>query len=1227
MENQQPEEFTEPEEQIPELSPEEIPPEIPEPEEVPPEILESPEIGEIQPESPETDNLELEQEEEEQTEIEMDQPILEDGLTDGAVLEENGKEPEFNEDRLFTLADLSDMEGVGYHVQMEGSQIPVENFELQCTDIKAGEVPCEDLRFLEKVKTLEGGKIKDHAPQYAVNGQDKIHSYVRAHVGNVNVYYMGILHVEDGETSQEYIYYTTDTQITNKTVYAVLKENEKIVLTYSHKADFMVQYHMSEKGSDEENGPDGWGYNEVFGGNRANSVKKGQDLGVAVRIPRGYKATLTITGQNDGVHYEESFGEMLAYKQEGNNIVRKPESPPSMKYETTANVKNILSNIVVSLEYEKVENITFNAYMWTQTAYAKGRIEIHGGAKPSPQNSVQTTDGHSFVWEWDGITSGPGPGGSGNGTPQSHTWELDQLEINEEALIVPMVSLNDAGKEITEKTTLSTGTEVSLTVTSKGGTNAYDGRRHYKLEISNCYEDVTVTGGNMVAHRHQEYAIRELFGVKDAGFYACDETDAQKRDTWHSMYQDTLIGKIVDGKHDNEWTDPLRFKRQVGFYKPDISFTTKEGTLLQKNTTMGLDEDKDGVPYIEYLVRTDKNTDDKFAIGDYEVVSFSDWKESSDGYYYFRGTKEVEEFVGTRYNQDPNWDVSNAYKGVILINIKAHPIRIGLDYLDGSDPKGDAAPKPEDIGNLPETQYGGKNGYNLVDNQKLPISNIQPVDKSNQFVFDHWEMLKTDRQITDELMWGYLTDEVKKDAEGQPYTARSGEEYFIDTKMLEELDHCFYMREDPGTDQTNGNPFNDTPHKGAQTHAILTLRAVWRKYENKPTIPYTVKYITAEVKDGVIDKDSEKIIEERAHTVNKGAALVTDLYQDGSKEPSDSIMAVLQGANKEKTDYTEGGDVRWVIYEDYTTKKIESVDETNNIATIYLLKGNTKINVEKVWADDHFKEGIATVQLQRKKQAENAAWENVPGGKVVLNEKNSWKHCFDEDAYYELSKDIKAWKYQVVELDGEGNPVQDKEHMTVNGNTYQVGYAYDEQKQIWTIRNTRLLDLTISKVVEGASADPSVNFEFDIHIEDEEGNPLAGDYPCTGSVKQGFEDQMQPPESKTISFTDGNAVFSLKHGQQITIHDLPVNAVITVKERNAEGYTPEYSTNMSGAGTDNMILDKNGVVDVKNIKEEVPDTGIEDWYSGAGAVVGVSAAGVLACAALHFLRLRKRLKK
>ena len=185
-------------------------------------------------------------------------------------------------------------------------------------------------------------------------------------------------------------------------------------------------------------------------------------------------------------------------------------------------------------------------------------------------------------------------------------------------------------------------------------------------------------------------------------------------------------------------------------------------------------------------------------MGEYRVVSWDDWEASPDGYFYFRGSEEVKEFVGTNYTK-PDWNPENAYKGVILVNINAHPIRIGLDYLDGADETGEKAPKAKNITNLPETQYGGPHGYNLVNNQRLLISNLKPVDLNNEFVFDHWEVMATDREMTDDKMWGYLTGEVRKDANGDPYVSRPGMEYLLDVSMLNDLENCFYITKGSGT--------------------------------------------------------------------------------------------------------------------------------------------------------------------------------------------------------------------------------------------------------------------------------------------------------------------------------------------------------------------------------------------------------------------------------------------
>ena len=72
----------------------------------------------------------------------------------------------------------------------------------------------------------------------------------------------------------------------------------------------------------------------------------------------------------------ESLGRMMAYERDRNRINLKKDSPDRMIYETSFNLKNITSDVVITLEYEKVQQIHFNAYLWSQTAYAKDRIKI-----------------------------------------------------------------------------------------------------------------------------------------------------------------------------------------------------------------------------------------------------------------------------------------------------------------------------------------------------------------------------------------------------------------------------------------------------------------------------------------------------------------------------------------------------------------------------------------------------------------------------------------------------------------------------------------------------------------------------------------------------------------------------------------------------------------------------------------------------------------------------------
>lgn len=1135
---------------------------------------------------------------------------------------------EFDESMPFTISDL---EGMGYSVQMDGAKIPIKNFELECLPSEEGNLACNDLKFIEPIQEIEGGRIKDHVPYYVKNRNDQKHSYLKAHVKNVSVYYMGTLHIYNDQREEDYIYYTTDKQITNKTVYAVLKEGEKIKLQYKHDSDYQVNYEIINKATGMEETIGGWTVDDVFGSDRAYSVRKGEELSVTVKIPRGYQAEVYYAEKN---HHEDvlkgKIGDMMVFQRDEkkpNQIILKQGSPKEMTYEGSFNLQGITDDVIIKLKFKKVETIQFDAYLWSQTDYAKGRIQVCPNEMPNEQNTKKTivmpTDetGASFTWEWDGVTSKGGDHpmiDQGQGQQEFHTWELDQLKINDETLSIPMISLNEVDQTRVERTVLDSGTEVTLSVTSKGGENAHKGRRHYTLEINNCYEDITISGGNMVGHRHKEYVIHEMLGVFKPGYFAATNFNGETS-SWNEMKSDTKIAKVGFGGK-NKWTDPFRFQRQTGFYKPEISFTTKEGVVLQKNGTVKLDPDGDKEKYILYLNRTDEGTANNQEIGTYESVSYSDWKPSKDGYYYFRGTDEVEEFVGDR--------PEDAYKGVILVNIAAYPIRIGLDYQNGADETEANAPKAKNITNLPITQYGGEDGYNLLNNQRLLVSNQVPVDKTNRFVFDHWEVLETGWERTDDKMWGYLTGNVKTDEEGKPYIAEKGQEYFLDVDLLKTMEHCFYMKADPESGHTNGNPFDDEPHKGAQTHALVTVRAVWREYKEEPTIPYVVQYILADVKAGQIDTATEQLIEERTHTVNEGAKLVTDLYQDGNKALSTSIQNILQGENIAKKDYTEGGDVTWVVYEPKTTKVIESVDEKNNIATIYLIRRNTKINVEKQWTNPKHKEQEVTVQLQRRK-SEQDLWEKVEN--ATLNEQNQWKHSFNPDAYYEIPSNeaglSKTWKYRVVEVDANGKVIEDGQNITINNHNYQVGNRFNTEKQAWVITNTRLLDLTVSKVVKGKNGDRTKEFIFDIEAKNSDGSALNGTYNYIGSIKAGFESQSQKPENGTLDFKNGKARIKLKHGQQILIKNLPVNTQITVTEQNVEGYQTSYTVNEKQQATGKLTLVEDSMVDVVNEKSDIAATGITDSMGGIGAGLGIVVIAVLSFGGLALLRLKKGRKR
>lgn len=776
-----------------------------------------------------------------------------------------------------------DLRSAPHNVETEDAAIPAKYFEFVCVNHHADGSACTDLQTAS-ISSIKGGRLRNNVPLTLKNNSDVRHTFSRAHIGNTAVYFVGTLTIlEDDGTEQEYIYYTTDKNVTNKTAYAVLKNGDKITLEYTHGKDHTVEYQFKDSdGKVTSEGPDGWSLDQVFGADRPLEVADGHSYSDTVTIPRGYKATVSITRKSDGeVRYTSKLklGEMMSYQRDERNknrISLVEGSPDTIKLSDFISLGNIKGDDVVTLQYEKIDQFTFDASKWAQTVYANRRMVVYydnnnaefGNDRLDLCKKTFSAQDHSFSWDFWGWTA--------DGT----TWELDQLQINGEPVTVPMVDVT-SDKTVTETTTLSTGTKITISVTSNQKEVGSKAIRYYRMDVENCYENLTVSAGNLVGHRHKELVFKHLNGVNDPEYY--------KIKNGKGDWIDLKPGSLVERASGNNYIDPIRFKKADGYQMPHISYTKKDGTKLQE------DDLKTGdVAFVEYLIKNKS---------DFEIVPYENWQASSDGYYYFRGTEALQKYM--------NADLA---QGVVLVNIQASPIKYGINYVSGAGRTQDGvqiSPNSKDIEDMTAYQNGGENGYNCENHQKVLISNQQPVDKTGSFIFDHWEVLTAE---TRDDGTGHPTETVKRLADGNPLTYAEGESLQCSGASIAAVQDCLYYDRD-------------------KDRKILTLRAVWKKREEKDAIPYMVNFYVSYKENG---EPVTKKIKSRTHMVNPGARVVADLYQyeDGKKQLSANIQNVLSGDNETGSAY----DGEYRIDDVNTMKGIDNVTVDNNTVNIYLVK-------------------------------------------------------------------------------------------------------------------------------------------------------------------------------------------------------------------------------------------------------------------------------------------------
>ncbi len=191
------------------------------------------------------------------------------------------------------------------------------------------------------------------------------------------------------------------------------------------------------------------------------------------------------------------------------------------------------------------------------------------------------------------------------------------------------------------------------------------------------------------------------------------------------------------------------------------------------------------------------------------------------------------------------------------------------------------------------------------------------------------------------------------------------------------------------------------------------------------------------------------------------------------------------------------------------------------------LTGTTEVTVTKKWVDGSDRRGerpesITVILLadgSEHQRAEVSAGSLLDRLAKALTGQDTdvWTYTFTNLPKY--NEDGKRIEYTVVEEEEEG---------------------YDVSYDGYTITNTsRYGALSIEKNVTGDGAEKDRYFTFTVVLKDADGNTLTGEYEYTGSG------------SGTIK--SGDAI-QLKHGQRITIWDLPAGTQYEITESGNDGY-------------------------------------------------------------------------
>lgn len=208
------------------------------------------------------------------------------------------------------------------------------------------------------------------------------------------------------------------------------------------------------------------------------------------------------------------------------------------------------------------------------------------------------------------------------------------------------------------------------------------------------------------------------------------------------------------------------------------------------------------------------------------------------------------------------------------------------------------------------------------------------------------------------------------------------------------------------------------------------------------------------------------------------------------------------------------------------------------------LTGKVKVSGTKTWVGGQ----PAELQLTLSRSTDGETWEEVKDAEGQLlqptwanTDTDKWPYTYSELPKYDENGVL--YRYKVAET-----VPQDYDSAAASGEAVAVE-GDDENVYTYDFTNVKKGALTVEKIVQGNRGETDRAFTFTVTL--------------TGESQTGIEANTINGKFGGMTFENGVATFTLKHGQSITASGLPAGLNYTVEETdaNADGYTTSNSGN------------------------------------------------------------------